>query len=438
MERKTNLYRREFLTATTGMTLAGLTATKNVHAATEKLAIDGGAKAVTLSSTAPPRFGAPERVRLEEMLEQDALFYWKGKQTGIFTERFQEICPLEHVMTCSSGTAALHIAVGAAGIVPGDEVITSPITDVGTVIGIIYQQGVPVFADLGASTLTLDPADVERRITPKTKAIIAVHLAGNPSKMQELRAIADQHNLVLIEDCCQAWGAKYRGQPIGTLGDIACWSLQNSKHITTGDGGVVASSHPVYGPKIQPFGDKGFNRAAGKWEGFSTNYRMSEPQAAVLAGQITRLEGIASTRARLGNLLNAEISDIPGILPHEVHAEDRCVYWFNMFRIDPAAFTVDRGQIYTALRAEGVPCSPGYIPVPVHRSDVFQNHAFFNGHWTIKEAGMTDMDYTKVETPEAEAILKTGMRVTIKEYMTDDEIRQFAAGIRKVANHYKA
>src|SRR5690606_8944205 len=256
MKSKDEMPRREFLAATAGMTLAGLAAGGVAHGADEKLAIDGGAKAVTATSPKLPRFGAPERERLEEMIQQDTLFYWKGPQTTIFTERFKEICPLEHVMTCSSGTAALHIAVGAAGIVPGDEVITSPITDVGTVIGIIYQQGVPVFADLGASTLTLDPASVEAAITPKTKAIIAVHLAGNPSKMAELRALADAHGLILIEDCCQAWGAQYRGKPIGTLGDIACWSLQNSKHITTGDGGVVASNHPEIGPKLQQYGDK--------------------------------------------------------------------------------------------------------------------------------------------------------------------------------------
>lgn len=438
MKKQGTMRRRAFLGAAAGMTLAGLASGRAAGASVEKLAVDGGPKAVTATSTAPPRFGAPERERLEQMLQNDALFYWNGQQTGIFTERFQEMCPLEHVMTCSSGTAALHIAVGAMGLVPGDEVITSPITDIGTVIGVIYQQGVPVFADLGASTLTLDPASVEACITPKTKAIIAVHLAGNPSKMQELRAIADKHGLVLIEDSCQAWGAKYRGAPIGTLGDISCWSLQNSKHITTGDGGVVASSHPVFGPKLQQYGDKGFNRAEGAWQSFSTNYRMSEPQAAVLAGQMTRLEGIASSRAKLGNLLNAEIAGIPGILPHEVHPEDRCVYWFNMFRIDPAAFRVDRAQIYKALAAEGVACSPGYIPHPVHRTEVFQNHAFFNGHWTIKEAGMTDMDYTKVETPEAEAILTTGIRVVIHESNTEEQIRQYGAAIRKVAAHYRA
>lgn len=436
MESKQEMPRREFLAATAGLTLAGLAAGGVAHGEEVKLAVDGGPKAVTATSPTLPRFGAPERERLEEMIKQDTLFYWKGPQTTIFTERFKAICPHEHVMTCTSGTAALHIAVGALGLVPGDEVITSPVTDVGTVIGVIYQQGVPVFADLGANDLTLDPADVERRITPKTKAIIAVHLAGNPSKMQELRAIADKHQLVLVEDCCQAWGAKYRGQPIGMVGDIACWSLQNSKHITTGDGGVVASSHPVFGPKLQQYGDKGFNRSTSGWESFSTNYRMSEPQAAVAAGQLTRLEGIVSARAHLGNLLTENIQGIPGIAPHAVHPEDRCVYWFYMFRMDPSAFKCDRAQFNKALAAEGVPCSAGYIPVPVHRSDVFKNHAFFNGHWTIKEAGMTDMDYTKVDTPEAEAILTTGIRVVIHESNTDDQIRQFATAIRKVAAHY--
>ncbi len=142
------------------------------------------------------------------MLEQDSLFYWQGPQTKLLTERFQEVCPVKYVQTCSSGTAALHIAVAAAGIGLGDEVITSPITDIGTVIGVIYQQAVPVFADLGAGTYNLDVADVERRITPKTKAIIAVHLTGNPCDLDALKALADQHKLILIEDCAQAWGAQ--------------------------------------------------------------------------------------------------------------------------------------------------------------------------------------------------------------------------------------
>src|SRR5438552_1399166 len=261
------------------------------------------------------------------MLGQDSLFYWKGPQTALLIERFKQVCPVKYVMPCSSGTAALHIAVAAAGIGPGDEVITSPITDIGTVIGVIYQQGVPVFVDLVASTYNLDPADVERRITPKTKAIIAVHLCGNPCDLLALKTLADKHGLVLIEDAAQAWGAKYRGQPVGTIGHVACFSLQNSKHITCGDGGLVGSNDERFGPLLQKFGDKGFDRLkAGPFEAFATNYRMSEPQAAVAAAQLERLEGIVIKRARLGNLLTEKISGLPGVLPHQVHPEE---WWSN-------------------------------------------------------------------------------------------------------------
>ncbi|MCX7825949.1 MAG: DegT/DnrJ/EryC1/StrS family aminotransferase, partial [Verrucomicrobiae bacterium] len=235
--------RREFIAASSTAFVAGnLGAAKTSAAEAAKLAIHGGEKTVKTAVKRARRWGDLERERLNAMLEQDSLFYWNGPQTKLALERYKKIYPFKYAHTCTSGTAAIHIAVNAAGIGPGDEVITSPITDIGTVIGVIYQQGVPVFADLGASTYNLDPADVERRITPKTKAIIAVHLCGNPCDMNALKAIADKHKLVLIEDACQAWGAKYRGQPIGTLGHIGCWSLQDSKHITTGDGGVVASN----------------------------------------------------------------------------------------------------------------------------------------------------------------------------------------------------
>jgi len=284
------LSRREFVAGTSGLLLAGAVQPGAAAQAAAKLAIDGGEKAVKTPAGSGPRWGEPERKQLEAMLKQNSLFYWHGPQTKLLTERFQQFCPLKYVQTCSSGTAAIHIAVGAAGIGLGDEVITSPVTDMGSVIGIIYQQAVPVFADLGAGTCNLDPADVERRITPKTKAIIAVHLTGNPCDLDALKAIAERHKLILIEDCCQAWGARARGRPIGTVGHIACFSLQNSKHITCGDGGVVASSDERFGPLLQKFGDKGGNRV--KWGGFdafSTNYRMSEPQAAVAAAQLTRL-----------------------------------------------------------------------------------------------------------------------------------------------------
>jgi perosamine synthetase len=431
--------RRKFLAASSATlvsgTLANSTAAESSGAS--KLALHGGEKTVKQSAKLPIRWGEPERERLNAMLGQDSLFYWKGPQTTLLVERFKNICPVKYVMPCSSGTAALHIAVAAAGIAPGDEVITSPITDIGTVIGVIYQQGVPVFADLGRSTYNLDPADVERRITPKTKAIIAVHLCGNPCDMHALKTLADRHGLVLIEDAAQAWGAKYRGQPIGTMGHIVCFSLQNSKHITCGDGGVVGSNDEKFGPLLQRFGDKGFDRVkAGLFESFATNYRMSEPQAAVAAAQLDRLEGIVSKRTRLGNLLTEKITGLRGLLPHEVHPEDRCNYWFYMFRLQPDAFRCDRAEFVKALAAEGVPASAGYIPVPLHRNPVFLKHGFFAGRWPVRELGLTTMDYSKHQTPEAEAILQTGIKVTIHEAMTEDYVASVGDAIRKVTRHY--
>lgn len=442
MSEMNSLSRRQFVAGASSLMLASgasQAADEPVAGPPSQLAIQGGPKAVQAKAVAGRRWGAAERKQLEEMLQQNSLFYWQGPQTKLLTERFQSVCPVTHVQTCSSGTAAIHIAVAAAGIGLGDEVITSPVTDIGTVIGVLYQQAVPVFADLGAGTYTLDVADVERRITPKTKAIIAVHLAGNPSDLNALKALADRHKLVLIEDCCQAWGAKYHGRPIGTVGHLACFSLQNSKHITCGDGGVVGSSDERFGPLLQKFGDKGGDRR--KWGGFdafATNYRMSEPQAAVAAAQLSQLEAIVAKRARLGNLLTEKIADLPGLIPHQVHPEDRAVYWFYMFRMRPEAFRCGRSEFVRALLAEGAVVQGGYIKVPLYGEPVFQNHGFFAGRWPVKEMGLTDMDFSKHKCAEAESILLTGIRVPIQEYMSEQYVLETAAAIRKVARHYAA
>jgi dTDP-4-amino-4,6-dideoxygalactose transaminase len=414
--------------------------TKSAAATSAALALEGGPKAVSGPVPRLTRWGEPERERLNAMLGQNSLFYWNGPQTKLLVERFKEVCPLEHVMTCSSGTAAIHIAVAAAGIAPGDEVITSPITDIGTVIGVLYQQAVPVFADLGRNTYNLDPADVARRITPRTKAIIAVHLGGNPCDLAPLKALADQHKLILIEDSAQAWGARYGGQPIGTFGHITCFSLQQSKQVTCGDGGVVASSDERFGPLLQRFGDKGFDRlsSGGLFHSFATNYRMSEPQAAVAAAQLTRLEDIAAKRAKLGNLLTEKLAGAAAVEPHHVRKDDRCTYWFYMLRVRPDKIRCDRAQFVKALTAEGVPASAGYIPVPLYGNPIFQNHSFFAGHWPIKELGLTTMDYTKVSCQESESILKTAVRITIHEGMSEDYVTQVAAAVQKVARHYGA
>ncbi|MGZ4964035.1 MAG: DegT/DnrJ/EryC1/StrS family aminotransferase, partial [Limisphaerales bacterium] len=284
----------------------------------------------------------------------------------------------------------------------------------------------------------LDVADVERKITPKTKAIIAVHLAGNPCRLAELKEVSDRHKLILIEDCAQAWGAMYRGKPISSVGQISCFSLQDSKHITCGDGGVAVTSDPKFGPLLTKFGDKGTNRVNPKdsSNALGTNYRMSELQAAFVAAQLERLEGIASRRSQLGALLTQELAGIPGITTHHVDPADRCVYWFYMTRIVPEKMKCNRAQFVKALAGEGVTFSAGYIAVPVYGMPMFQNHSFFAGRWPIKEFGLTTMDYTKVKCSVTEEILQTCMLFKLNEAMDENYIRNVAKAVRKVAKHY--
>ncbi len=434
--------RRRFVTGTSGLLLSstgrGLSKKNAATASSDsRLALEGGAKAVQKAPSRTPRWGEPERERLEAMLSQRSLFYWNGPQTRLLIQRFREVCPLEYVHSCSSGTAALHIAVAASGVGPGDEVITSPVTDIGSVIGLIYQQAVPVFADLDPGSYNLDVADVERRITSKTKAIIAVHIAGNPCDMEPMRALADRRSLILIEDCAQAWGARYRGQPIGTIGDFACFSLQDSKQVTCGDGGVVACRHERFGTLLQRFGDKGNDRVQRDgFQVFATNYRMSEPQAAVAAAQMERVESIAARRGRLGRILSENLDPVPGLRAHQVHPEDRSVFYFYMFRWQPQAFRCSRAQFVKALVAEGVRATAGYIKVPLYGEPVFRKHGFFAGRWPIRELGLTDMDYSKHSCPEAEKILETGIRLPIHEGMAEQDIQAISAAVRKVAHHY--
>jgi perosamine synthetase len=443
------LTRRSFIAANSAALVAsqltGVGHAAEVPSAGVKLARDGGPKSVRTPRGKWLRWDVREGQQINKAIDQSSLFYWQGggpnQQTALFIERFREYCPARHVVTCSSGTAALHIAIAAAGIGPGDEVITTPVTDIGTVSGILFQQAVPVFADLGAATYNLDPTAVERAITPKTKAIIAVHLAGTPCDLDSLKAIADRHRLVLIEDCAQAWGARYRGKPVGSFGHVACYSLMNSKHICAGDGGVVASSDPGIGRALLKFSDKGNDRTDPKYtwdktDVLATNYRMSELQAAFAAVQLQRLEAIAAKRAELGRILIDAISGLPAISPPRLEADCRGTFWFFYFRLRAERLRCSRAEFVDALRAEGAQASAGYIPVPIYQLPYFQQHGFFAGRWPIKQLGLTTMDYTKVHCAEAEAILATGVQCPLNESMSETFIRETGEAIRKVALHY--
>ena len=405
-----------------------------------KLALHGGPKTVTATRRVHHRWGAEELSRLTAMVAQPSLFYVNGPQCAAMLSEFRRTYPLQWAMPCSSGTAALHIAVAAPQLPPGSEIITSPVTDMGSVIGMLYQQCVPVFADIHPHTYNLDPADVRRRITPKTKALMIVHLAGNPSDLDALMAIAREHNLIVIEDCAQSWGAQYRGKPVGLFGHLACYSFNEYKHVSCGDGGIVATNDPQFGSSLAKWGDKHYDRVTNSRnpEALSPNYRMSEPQAAVAAAQLGKLDTIIAAHIHFGSRLLNRLQELalPGIALPEIDPRDTHSFWFCLLRFDAVRFRCTRDEFVAALVAEGVTAAAGYIPKPVYGYPLFQNHNFFGGSWPLRDAGLTSMDYRTVHCPVAEAMLADGISLPISPSLSDELVDQTADALAKVARHY--
>jgi len=226
----------------------------------EKLALLGGPKAKTVPFGTGERFGEPELQQLREALAQQTLFYWKGTKVKTLTEKFAALYGSPYCVAASSGTAAIHVALGALGITEGDEVITAPITDMGSVIGILYQNAIPIFADLDPHTYNMTASSIAARITDKTKAILVVHLAGNAADMDPIMDLAQRHGIKVIEDCAQSYHCFYKGRLAGTIGDIGCFSLNDFKHISAGDGGMLLMRDKSLYERAFRFADKNYNR----------------------------------------------------------------------------------------------------------------------------------------------------------------------------------
>ncbi|WJH36560.1 DegT/DnrJ/EryC1/StrS family aminotransferase [Paenibacillus sp. CC-CFT747] len=407
----------------------------------EQLALNGGPKVKETPFGTGKRFGFEEAKELLEALEQNTLFYHFGAKVKQFLSDFNDIYGVKYSVAASSGTAAIHVALGAAGVTVGDEVITSPITDQGTLVGILYQNAIPVFADLDPHTYNMVPASIEARITPRTKAIVVVHLAGNPCDMDPIMDIAAKHGIKVIEDCAQSYLTRYKGRLAGTIGDYGCFSTNDFKHISTGDGGMVTinSGDEADFRTAHAFADKNYERFGSTvtrdLRGLAPNYRMTELQGAVGIAQLKKLHDICSKRSRHGNRITEGITGLPGILPHKVEAGNESTYWFYMMRLDTAQLTCTREEFSAALAAEGIPNQPGYIPDVVYMQPLFQNRqAYLGSHFPFDLTGAT---YERGLCPEAEAILQTAVRFGVSEFYTDGDVEDIIRGIRKVAEHFR-
>ena len=342
------------------------------------LAIRGGPPVRTRPFPSWPVFGTAEEDRLLRVLRSGQWGRLDGTEVAELEERFAEMHGCRHGIAVVNGTVALRIALLAAGIRAGDEVIVPPYTFVATATAVLEANAVPVFADVDLPTANLDPAAVRAAITPRTKAIVPVHFAGQPADMDALLALARPRGILVLEDAAHAHGATYRGRPAGSLADVATFSFQSSKNVTAGEGGIITTNDDALAQACRSIHNCG-RVPGGVWyehHVVSGNYRLGEFQAAVLNAQLDRLEGQAETRERNGRRLAGRLARVPGVHPQRRSADcTRHAYHLFLVRIEPEAFGASRAAVREALEAEGIPCSAGY-GYSLPDQPLFRNKAF--------------------------------------------------------------
>ena len=396
---------------------------------------------VTFNDPGGRTLGDEEVAAATEVIRSGVLSSTFGTRGRSLEQAFAERMGVSHAVSCSSGTAALHLAVAAVDPEPGDEIITTPISDFGSVIPILMQNAVPVFADVNPQTAQLDPAAVRAAITGRTRAILAVHLLGAPAPVAELREIADEHRLMLIEDCAQAFLTEPApGRLAGSYGHIGCFSLQQSKHITSGDGGLVVTSDEVLARRMRLFSDKGWPRDTGErtYLFLAANYRMSELQAAVALAQLGKLDGVVQRRRHQAARLAAAIADLDGV--RTAPSGPAHSYWQNPLLLDPAIVgtTLAWGA---ALKAEGIPCSAPYIPRPLYLVPVLaEGRTYGRSHFPLTSPpARVEPAYVEGMCPAAERLLyQTLLVLGWNENYSDADVDDIAAAVRKVHTVFAA
>ncbi len=348
----------------------------------QRLALHGGARAYPSPFDGSPTFGKPELLNLTKVILSRKLSCTEGDMVAQCEDEFASMYGTKHAVASTSGTAAIHVAVGALGLNPGDEVITTPLSDMGTVIPILACNCLPIFADIDPATGNLTAETIARKITPQTKAVIVVHLFGRPVNLDPILALLRPKGISIIEDCAQAHYADYHGRKVGSIGDLGCFSLQQSKQITCGDGGITVMNRDDLAERAALFSDKGWLRSKAGRSGrnhyfLGMNYRMTELQGAVALAQAKRLPGYIRARRESANELSRLLREIPGIiLPPDPAGTDPS-WWMYGFSIDETKLGISVKDFCSAVQVEGVPIGGQYLPQALFEYDVIKHQRTF-------------------------------------------------------------
>ena len=288
----------------------------------------------------------------------------------------------------------------------------------------------------------MDPEDVRNKVTDKTRAVIAVHIFGLPADMDPLVELAEEKDLVLIEDCAQAYLAEYKGRLVGTIGDIGCFSLQQSKHMFTGDGGITVTDDDELARKARLFMDKGWDRSLGLPRAYvmlGFNYRMTELQGAVARAQLKKVRWVVERRRRVAESLTKKISGIDGLIPPKVPKGCKHSYWLYPLKIELSMFDATLDDIVKALQAEGIPAGAGYIGKPIYMAPLFTEKRGYGGTkcpWICPLYGR-EIDYYEGLCPQAEKTIRQLITLPCNEYFTEEDVEDIAEALEKVLYYYR-
>lgn len=353
-----------------------------------------------------PSIGAREKELVNECLDTTWISS-KGRFVDEFEQQFSSYLDCTYSTTVSNGTVAIHLALVALGIGTGDEVIVPTFTYIASVNPMIYVGAEPVFVDSLEETWQVDPEAIRAAITPKTKAIMVVHLYGHPCDMEAIMAIAKEHNLFVIEDCAEALGTEYKGQKVGTFGDVATFSFFGNKTVTTGEGGMVVTNDTTLHDRLVRYKGQGLAKFREYWHDIvGYNFRMTNICAAIGIAQLERVEETLNRKRKISDLYESCLAELP-VTCHRAHSDDlKHSYWMNSILLENASV---RDEFRDILKAEGIETRPTFYPVhtmPMY-SSVYQRHRV------------------------AEEIASRGMNLPSYPCLTDEDVREICSVIKK-------
>ena len=348
--------------------------------------------------------GDEELALLADVVASGTLTSPKGTMVKRLEAAFAQHLGVAKAVACASGSTAVHAAIAAIDPDPGDEVVTTPITDMGALAPILYQGAIPVFADVDPATGNVTAASIEAALSERTRAIVVTHLFGLPASMAPILALATARGIPVVEDSAQAFGAVSGGCPVGTMGRLGCFSLQQGKHITAGEGGLVVSNDTALARHVELWVNKGWGYGDAdpdhRW--LAPNGRLSELQGAVALAQLAKLGAGVKQRIAMAERLTDRLAGVPGITCPEPAHGDTHSYWRYALIVDPAAVPGGPAAVGQALKAWAVPSAPRYIQKPAFRCALFVDQKTFgNSRWPFTLARPEALDYSQARFPGA-------------------------------------